>query len=92
MCIRDSAAPVRLQRQLRPPLIPTTAMTLTQEETERYARHLSLPELEMCIRDRDKDIYRACSAAWNKALSLPFIKGRTLPREKKVYPEPFKYL
>ena len=31
--------------QLRPPLIPTTAMTLTQEETERYARHLSLPEL-----------------------------------------------
>ncbi len=43
--LRMDAAPVRLQRQLRPPLIPTTAMTLTQEETERYARHLSLPEL-----------------------------------------------
>lgn len=27
-----------------------------------------------------------------KALSLPFLKGRTLPREKKAYPEPFKYL
>lgn len=38
------------------------------------------------------NIYRACSAVWEKALSLPFIKGRTAPREKKAYPEPFRYL
>lgn len=50
------------------------------------------PQPVLAVTAVDKDIYRACSAAWNKALSLPFIKGRTFPREKKVYPEPFKYL
>ena len=50
------------------------------------------PQAVLAVTATDKDIYRACSAVWNKALSLPFIKGRTLPREKKIYPEPFKYL
>lgn len=50
------------------------------------------PQAVLAVTATDKDIYRACSAVWNKALSLPSIKGRTLPREKKIYPEPFKYL
>lgn len=50
------------------------------------------PQAVLAVTATDKDIYRACSAVWDKALSLPFIKGRTLPREKKIYPEPFKYL
>ncbi len=42
------------------------------------------PQAVLAVTATDKDIYRACSAVWNKALSLPFIKGRTLPREKNL--------
>lgn len=41
------------------------------------------PQPVLAVTAVDKDIYRACSAAWSKALSLPFIKGRTFPREKR---------
>lgn len=50
------------------------------------------PQPVLAITAVDQDLYRACSAVWNKALSLPFLKGKTFPREKKTYPEPFKYL
>ncbi|MCC8149138.1 Sip1-related alpha-galactosidase [Akkermansia sp.] len=50
------------------------------------------PQPVLAVTAVDKNIYRACSGVWGKALSLPFIKGRTFSREKKAYPEPFKYL
>lgn len=43
------------------------------------------PQPVLAVTVVDKDIYRACSAAWSKALSLPFIKG-TFPRKKKGLP------
>lgn len=46
------------------------------------------PQPVLAVTAVDKDIYRACSAAWNKALSLPFIKGRTFPRERRFIRNP----
>lgn len=50
------------------------------------------PQAVLAVTATDKNIYRACSAVWEKAFTLPFIKGRTAPRGKKTYPEPFRYL
>lgn len=50
------------------------------------------PRSVLAVTAVDNGVYRACSAVWEKALSLPFIKGRTGSRAEKTYPEPFKYL
>lgn len=55
-------------------------------------KNLAKPQSVLAVMAVDDNIYSTCSAVWEKALSLPFVKGRTLPREKKAYPEPFKYL
>lgn len=55
-------------------------------------KNLAKPQSVLAVIAVDDNIYSTCSAVWEKALSLPFVKGRTLPREKKAYPEPFKYL
>lgn len=61
-------------------------------ESGTLGKRTAEPQSILAVTAVDSNIYRACSAVWEQAMGLPFIKGRTAPREKKVYPEPFQYL
>ena len=43
------------------------------------------PQAVLAVTATDKDIYRACSAVWNKALSLPFHQGQNFAPGKRKF-------